>query len=404
MKIVYFVDGLNRGGVESVVCHLSSSFAKLRNKIYIICLHKDMNDLHLEIPEYISVFYLPFESNRNHHVNYIRYLPNLVDLLKKIKPDIVHAHRCIHHKKNLLPDKYHSHLTKYHFSYFFLSIGILLSRTVPVNIRSIHFSGFFLEKRTIEDKIRFIFDWCACRLLKTIIISVGPTVSRVVKRLYTSNQHLTIVNGIDTKEKFCKRNLTKSCMGISEDKYVAVYVARICEGKNHDTLIKAWEIVTQYHPSALLLFIGDGPLKEQYQSVVHEKSLDDKITFTGSIPNIVEYLSIADVGVFPSESEGLPLVLMEMMAVELPVVASKIPSCCDLIEENVNGILYETYDYKDLANKILSVLCDNELKKKLGEQAKLLVCNHYSIENMINRHNILYQKLLLKQNFTDAYN
>ena len=82
MKIVYFVDGLNRGGVESVVCHLSSSFAKLRNKIYIICLHKDMNDLHLEIPEYISVFYLPFESNRNHHVNYIRYLPNLVDLLK----------------------------------------------------------------------------------------------------------------------------------------------------------------------------------------------------------------------------------------------------------------------------------------------------------------------------------
>ena len=92
MKIVYFVDRLNRGGVESVVCHLSSSFAKLRNKIYIICLHKDMNDLHLEIPEYISVFYLPFESNRNHHVNYIRYLPNLVDLLKKIKPDIVHAH------------------------------------------------------------------------------------------------------------------------------------------------------------------------------------------------------------------------------------------------------------------------------------------------------------------------
>lgn len=225
MKIVYFVDGLNRGGVESVVCHLSSSFAKLRNKIYIICLHKDMNDLHLEIPEYISVFYLPFESNRNHHVNYIRYLPNLVDLLKKIKPDIVHAHNSS-------------------FSYFFLSIGILLSRTVPVNIRSIHFSGFFLEKRTIEDKIRFIFDWCACRLLKTIIISVGPTVSRVVKRLYTSNQHLTIVNGIDTKEKFCKRNLTKSCMGISEDKYVAVYVARICEGKNHDTLIKAWEIVT----------------------------------------------------------------------------------------------------------------------------------------------------------------
>ena len=320
-------------------------------------------------------------------------------MLLEVPPD-----RCIHHKKNLLPDKYHSHLTKYQFSYFFLSIGILLSRTVPVNIRSIHFSGFFLEKRTIEDKIRFIFDWCACRLLKTIIISVGPTVSRVVKRLYTSNQHLTIVNGIDTKEKFCKRNLTKSCMGISEDKYVAVYVARICEGKNHDTLIKAWEIVTQYHPSALLLFIGDGPLKEQYQSVVHEKSLDDKITFTGSIPNIVEYLSIADVGVFPSESEGLPLVLMEMMAVELPVVASKIPSCCDLIEENVNGILYETYDYKDLANKILSVLCDNELKKKLGEQAKLLVCNHYSIENMINRHNILYQKLLLKQNFTDAYN
>lgn len=63
---------------------------------------------------------------------------------------------------------------------------------------------------------------------------------------------------------------------------------------------------------------------------------------------------------------------MEMMAVELPVVASKIPSCCDLIEENVNGILYETYDYKDLANKILSVLCDNELKKNLENKLSCL--------------------------------
>ena len=103
-----------------------------------------------------------------------------MDLLKKIKPDIVHAHNSS-------------------FSYFFLSIGILLSRTVPVNIRSIHFSGFFLEKRTIEDKIRFIFDWCACRLLKTIIISVGPTVSRVVKRLYTCLLYTSAIMSITSK-------------------------------------------------------------------------------------------------------------------------------------------------------------------------------------------------------------
>ena len=78
-------------------------------------------------------------------------------------------------------------------------------------------------------------------------------------------------------------------------------------------------------------------LKNNINLLFMKKSLDDKITFTGSIPNIVEYLSIADVGVFQN-LKGLPLVLMEMMAVELPVVASKIPSCCDLIEENVNGI------------------------------------------------------------------
>ena len=83
-----------------------------------------------------------------------------------------------------------------------------------------------------------------------------------------------------------------------------------------------------------------------------------------------------------------------MMSIGLPVVASKIPACLHIIRDKDNGILYETYNYKDLANKIITVLYDNELKCRLGNKARSFVDNYYSIESMIEEHRKLYCNLL----------
>lgn len=375
MKIVYFVDGFDRGGIEIVVSILANNISRFGNQIHLICLYEDKLELESDLLEDIYIHCLPFKSKKKNKIKYISSLSKLINLLKKIKPDIIHAHNAS-------------------FSYFYLSIAVCLSNVKSVNIRSLHFSGFFLEKKTIGDKVRYLFDKLASELLSTSIISVGPAVEMMAKKLYPRNQHYTITNGIDTKGKFLRKDICKSTLGINVDRKVVVYVARICPGKNHDTLIKAWEIVANYDKTSLLVLVGDGPSKENIQNIVKVKHIEDNVRFTGSISNVEDFLSIADLGVFPSASEGLGLGLIEMMSIGLPVVASKIPACLHIIRDKDNGILYETYDYKDLANKIITVLYDNELKCRLGNKARSFVDNYYSIESMIEEHRKLYCNLL----------
>lgn len=373
MKIVYFVDGLNRGGIEIVVSHLSNNIAKIGNQVHLICLYQDKKELEHELKD-VQIHYLPFKSGKSNYIEYLHSLPTLIGLLKKIHPDIIHAHNAS-------------------FSYFYLSIAVLLSNIRCVNIRSLHFCGFFLERKTLRDKVRFFLDKLASKLLNAKIISVGPAVETVAKQLYPRNQHYTITNGIDTKNKFSKKDILKSSLGLNDSQKVVIYVARICNGKNHETLINAWEIVTQYENTSLLILVGDGPLLKNIQDIVLAKQIQNKVLFTGSISNVEDFLSIADLGVFPSESEGLGLGLIEMMSIGLPVIASRIPAFKHIINDKDNGVLYETNNYKELAYKILDLLNDDEQKRKLGENAKSFIHKHYSIENMITQHSFLYNKL-----------
>ena len=371
MTIAYFVDGLNRGGVEVVVSQLANSFSRLGHEVHVVCMFHDKREMVPELSEAVSIHYLPFDSCKSHYVQYLRYLPCLKRLLKEINPSVIHAHN-------------------FSFSYFFLSIAILLSRISTQNIRSIHFAGFFLERRTVVDRLRFFFDYHASRLLRATIISVSPTVAAKVVDLYPANRHLTITNGIDTEGKFSKKNITKSSLGIDEKRLVVAYVSRICAGKNHETLLRAWEKVVKEEPSALLILIGDGPLREYCQSIIRSKGLENSLLFTGSLPHVEKYLSIADIGVFPSESEGLGLGLLEMMSMQLPVVASRIPAFYDIIQENTTGILFNTFDSDELACKILALLSNRNLRAQLGNNARGYVQQHYSFDGMIAQHKAAY--------------
>lgn len=379
-RVLFFVDGLNRGGVEIVVSQLANNISKLGHEVHLVCLYQDQNELKAELCEDVFVHNLPFKSNLGSRIDYLRFSPELITLLKEIKPHIVHAHNSS-------------------FSYLFLSFAILLSRIKCINIRSIHFNGFFLEKKTLGEKLRFSFDWLASVLLKSTIISVSPTVFSTVQHRYSNNKHICITNGVDTEYKFLRKNLKKTDLGIDEDCKVAVYVARICEGKNHQTLIEAWEALVEHEKTSLLVLVGDGPYKEFIQGQVRDKQLTQHVLFTGSISNVEDYLSIADVGVFVSESEGLGLGLLEMMSVGLPVVASKIPVFLNIIEDNVNGLFYNTYDAGDLASKIQIMFTDKNLRCSLGSSARRFVVNNYSINKMVNEHYKLYKELSLKHGY-----
>lgn len=384
MKILYYLDGLNRGGVEMIVTKLANFFFLNGNEIHIIYLYKDRDDLKEDLNPNIILHPLPFDHKKKPYFQYCKYCKQLIKLLKQIQPDIIHAHNSS-------------------FSYFFLASAIRLTGLKTINIRTLHFMGFFLERKTLMDRIRFYFDKKASEFLQSIIVPVSPIIKNIVEKQYSWNQVFLITNGIDFN-KILNAKVTKSELGIDDNYIVGIYISRICEGKNHIVLLQSWLKVTEAFPNALLILIGDGPLKQEYEDFCNQNELRNNVFFTGSISNVSNYLSISDIGVFPSESEGLSLGLCEMMVAKLPVIVSDIPAFKSIIKDEENGIFFDTYNPEDLANKIIRVLSDNEMSKKLGNNACECVKKNYSIDLMLNKYQNLYRREFINNKKNDDQN
>ena len=373
MRIIYYVDGLNRGGVENVVVQLSKHMAYLGHEVHVICLYKDMQEMVSELPASVVIHFLSFTNKKKPYSQYVSHYNELVHLLKEIRPHVVHAHNSS-------------------FSFFFLALAILKSRVRPVNIRTIHFMGFFLDRKGIPDKIRFYFDKKASQLLKTLIIPVSHAIERKICRLYFGNDVKTIENGVDLKQ-FPNIRKSKTNFSINENCLVGIYTSRICSGKNHHTLLKAWTEVVKDYPDALLVLVGDGPLKAECENYCILSGIQNNVMFTGSISNVSDYLCVADVGIFPSESEGFGLGVYEMMATGLPVIVSRIPAFETLITNGKNGFFFETYEWNDLYKKIKLLFSEKQLRSTVGHNAYESVRNEYSIKAMLQKHVDLYSEL-----------
>ena len=237
-------------------------------------------------------------------------------------------------------------------------------------------------------------------LTKTRLVSVSKTVDDN-NNLYFRNiaeKILLIPNGIDLKKynKINFKNTSKKDFNFQEDALIISYVARLEEGKNHDFLIDLWPDVLSKFPNAILCFAGDGSLREYlYQKVKIEK-LQNNIHFLGQINNVAKLLSITEIGVFPSSYEGFSLVMLEKLAMKLPVVASDIKPFQEIVTNDIHAFLVPIKEKKTYTEKIIQLCKDVSLRKEMGEKAYLAAKN-FSLDSSINLHDQHYKNSLDKE-------
>jgi len=124
--------------------------------------------------------------------------------------------------------------------------------------------------------------------------------------------HYDIEAGMRIREEF----------GISEDTCVVGHIGRFMEQKNHMFLAEIFKSFVDKHPNAVLLLVGDGPLKKQFERRIQELELSNKVLYAGIRSDIPALLSAMDVFVFPSLYEGMPNTVIEAQALGLPCVIS----------------------------------------------------------------------------------
>ena len=154
-----------------------------------------------------------------------------------------------------------------------------------------------------------------------------------------------------------------------------INVGRLAEQKNQKMLINAFKKLDEKYKDYRLKIFGEGNLRETLNNQINELGLNNRVLLEGETNHIKEELKKAKLFVLTSNYEGMPNALMEAMAVGLPVISTDCP--CGgpkyLIQNNENGILIKTEDENELVDKMTTLLEQEDLAKKLGENAKNIV-------------------------------
>lgn len=159
-------------------------------------------------------------------------------------------------------------------------------------------------------------------------------------------------------------------LGIASDDYVLSYVAEIIDNKNQRMLVEALEIINKTVPNAKLVLIGPEHDGGELRKIVENRGLESKVLFLGWRSDVPMLLHLSDIYVASSKSEGLGLNLIEAMACNLPVIATKNRGHAESVIHGQTGFLVEVNDSEGMAECVLRLYNDAELRGKITEQAQ----------------------------------
>ena len=207
-----------------------------------------------------------------------------------------------------------------------------------------------------------------------------------------------IHNGVDTtrfRKQFENYRDLKRSLGIRRDDIVLGTIANFRKQKNYPFLISAFDILTQRISNMKLICVGGGPYLEEIRSMVTERGLEDSIVLTGYSEKTREYMSIMNIFVIVSLYEGLPNAVLEAMSMGLPVIASAVGGCSELISHMSNGILFPVNDVEKFSQAVETLALDKTLAYKLGGNARLTVQSKFSLDRMVHNYVTFFEKQLV---------
>lgn len=226
------------------------------------------------------------------------------------------------------------------------------------------------------------------------LITINQEDYRRAQKFHAGKTILIPGVGIDL-DKFQKKEPTRqeirNKLGIPEGKIILMSVGELTKRKNHMVVVEALAWLKEY--DILYVICGDGPLKARLRAKAEELGVRERLKLLGFRKDIAELHKAADIFVFPSLQEGLPVAVMEAMASGLSIVASKIRGNEDLISNNQGGYLINPKDSEQIAKAIEKMIQNPEKREKM-EKRNLEIITKYGQETVLQKMDEFFDEIV----------
>ncbi|MBA2726662.1 MAG: glycosyltransferase family 4 protein [Parachlamydiaceae bacterium] len=190
-----------------------------------------------------------------------------------------------------------------------------------------------------------------------------------------------------------KSQRLRKSIEIPKDGFVYLTVGRLDPPKGQIYLMKAFQEVLAEIPNAYLVIVGVGPSENDYKKAAEELKIDYHTRFLGSRNDVCELLEMADVFVFPTLFEGFGIALIEAMAKKLPCISTNLDVIREIVDDNISGILVESKSVSGLAENMIKLFKQPQLRKELGDKAFQKVQTCFSSDVIIPKWEELYLEI-----------
>jgi glycosyltransferase involved in cell wall biosynthesis len=379
VKVVHIITRLDPGGSSTNTIETVIRLDKSRYHVHLV--YGLTQDPDQKIARYLERHHVESTSVsrlvRNiHPVHDLCALWALYQFLKRNRYAIVHTHSS---KAGLL--------------------GRIAARLahVPIVVHTPHGHVFHSYFNRFLTKLFIVLErWVASWTDAIITLTERGKQEHVRFKIAPAQRFEVIPSGIDMHLfRFCVegRNRIRAQYGLSEGCLVLGTVARLTAIKGVDVLMAAFIKLKEVCPHAKLMLIGDGEDLESLKQQAESAAVLDEVMFVGWQDHIQAYLSALDVFILASLNEGMGRAVLEAMAAQRPVIATRTGGVPELIDDGTTGLLVEPGDVLSLTVAMQRICRDAQLRESLARLGYQQITDRWSLDGMVHSIDQLYQRL-----------
>lgn len=352
IKVLHVLDSLSPGGIPKYVNDLTTSALIDNSKRNIIFRITSVDQVGFRSNQFLAKLFKELKFNR------IFSLFTFYLLIKRERPIIIHTHG------------YWSQVYAVIVGKIFFSIPIIS-----------HLHGVPYRKGIVWKIYRNALSFS----VKVIAVS-RDSMCQLSPFLPDTNNIIVLTNS-------CKNNRVKQESEVPAQ-FTIGYLGRLDSGKRVDIIINSFSRFRSIVPAAKLIIGGEGPKLRKLKKQVEELNLQKSISFVGWVDDQYKFISKLSVLVLMSESEGMPISLVEAMSSGKPIIANNVGGCSEIVVNGENGILLDKLSTSELANALISLQKNPGLLKSMGKVNLEKWRNTFSWDQHITNMSKLYRDVV----------